>query len=96
MDTVRALIVGTGGLGGETGRRLSALGAHVTGVRRRVELGAPPGFDRVIPLSAGLDLFSRLPRAEMHVFGRCGHWTQIEHAARFNELVLGFLGGVEG
>lgn len=51
VDTVRALIVGTGGLGGETGRRLSALGAHVTGVRRRVELGAPPGFDRVIPLS---------------------------------------------
>lgn len=51
MDTVRALIVGTGGLGGETGRRLSALGARVTGVRRRVELGPPPGFERVIALS---------------------------------------------
>src|SRR5205085_3231185 len=51
MDTVRALIVGTGGLGGETARRLAALGARVTGVRRRVELGPPLGFDRVIPLS---------------------------------------------
>jgi phosphoglycerate dehydrogenase-like enzyme len=51
MDTVRALIVGTGGLGAETGRRLAALGARVTGVRRRVELGPPSGFDRVIPLS---------------------------------------------
>jgi phosphoglycerate dehydrogenase-like enzyme len=51
MDTVRALIVGTGGLGAETGRRLAALGARVTGVRRRVELGPPPGFERVIPLS---------------------------------------------
>jgi phosphoglycerate dehydrogenase-like enzyme len=51
MDTVRALIVGTGGLGGETGRRLAALGARVTGVRRRVELGPPPGFEQVIPLS---------------------------------------------
>ncbi|HET9426518.1 MAG TPA: D-2-hydroxyacid dehydrogenase [Gemmatimonadaceae bacterium] len=51
MDTVRALIVGTGGLGGETGRRLAALGARVTGVRRRPELGPPPGFERVIPLS---------------------------------------------
>src|SRR3954467_2285615 len=51
MDTVRALIVGTGGLGGETGRRLAALGARVTGVRRRVELGPPPGFERVIKLS---------------------------------------------
>src|SRR6185436_9148205 len=51
MDTVRALIIGTGGLGGETGRRLAALGARVTGVRRRVELGPPPGFERVIPMS---------------------------------------------
>jgi len=50
MDTVRALIVGTGGLGGETGKRLAALGARVTRVRRRVELGPPPGFDRVISL----------------------------------------------
>jgi phosphoglycerate dehydrogenase-like enzyme len=50
MDTVRALIVGTGGLGGETGRRLAALGARVTGVRRRVDLGPPPGFDEVISL----------------------------------------------
>jgi phosphoglycerate dehydrogenase-like enzyme len=50
MDTVRALIVGTGGLGGETARRLTALGARCTGVRRRVELGPPPGFERVIAL----------------------------------------------
>lgn len=54
MDTVRALIVGVGGIGGETGKRLSALGARCTGVRRRVDLGPPPGFERVIPL-AGLD-----------------------------------------
>jgi phosphoglycerate dehydrogenase-like enzyme len=51
MDTVRALVIGTGGLGGETGKRLSALGARVTGVRRRVELGPPPGFDRVISMA---------------------------------------------
>lgn len=51
MDTVRALIVGTGGLGGETAKRLTALGARCTGVRRRVELGPPDGFERVIPLS---------------------------------------------
>jgi phosphoglycerate dehydrogenase-like enzyme len=50
MDTVRALIVGVGGLGGATAVRLSALGARCTGVRRRVDLGAPPGFDRVVTL----------------------------------------------
>jgi phosphoglycerate dehydrogenase-like enzyme len=58
MDTVRALVIGTGGLGGETGRRLAALGARVTGVRRRVELGPPPGFERVVTLS---DLDRELP-----------------------------------
>jgi phosphoglycerate dehydrogenase-like enzyme len=58
MDTVRALVIGTGGLGGETGKRLSALGARVTGVRRRVELGPPPGFDRVITMA---DLDRALP-----------------------------------
>src|SRR5206468_8525441 len=58
MDTVRALIVGTGGLGGETAKRLTALGARCTGVRRRVELGPPPGFERVIALH---DMDAALP-----------------------------------
>jgi phosphoglycerate dehydrogenase-like enzyme len=44
----RVLIVGAGGLGGETARRLSALGATCVGVRRRPELGAPEGFSRVV------------------------------------------------
>jgi len=50
MDSVRALIVGTGGIGMAVAERLAALGAECTGVRRRVELGAPPGFHRVIGL----------------------------------------------
>jgi phosphoglycerate dehydrogenase-like enzyme len=64
MDTVRALIVGTGGLGGETAKRLTALGATCTGVRRRVELGPPPGFARVIPLS---DIDAALPHHDVIV-----------------------------
>ncbi|SDC80198.1 alpha/beta fold hydrolase [Paraburkholderia lycopersici] len=43
--------------------------------------------DRVIPLASSLRLIDLIPRAQLHVFGQCGHWTQIEHAARFNELV---------
>ena len=50
MDSVRALIVGAGGIGTAVAERLSALGAQCTAVRRRVALGAPPGFDRVIGL----------------------------------------------
>jgi len=44
--------------------------------------------DRVIPLGSSQRLLELLPNAQLHVFGRCGHWTQIEHAARFNRLVI--------
>ena len=64
MDTVRALIIGTGGLGGETAKRLTALGATCTGVRRRVELGPPPGFARVIALA---DIDEALPHHDVVV-----------------------------
>jgi 2-hydroxymuconate-semialdehyde hydrolase len=47
--------------------------------------------DRVIPLATSLTLASWIPRAQLHVFGQCGHWTQIEHAARFAQLVGNFV-----
>jgi phosphoglycerate dehydrogenase-like enzyme len=57
----RILIVGTGGLGGEAARRLSALGATCIGIRRRPELGAPAGFAYV----AGMDaLDTEIERAD--------------------------------
>ncbi|WP_324784417.1 alpha/beta fold hydrolase [Streptomyces sp. H51] len=47
--------------------------------------------DRVIPLANSLRLMELIPAARLHVFGRCGHWTQIEWADEFNELVADFL-----
>jgi len=47
--------------------------------------------DRVIPLATSLRLFELIPEAQLHVFGNCGHWTQIEHAAEFNRLLRDFL-----
>ncbi|MCV2218652.1 alpha/beta fold hydrolase [Thauera sp. Sel9] len=47
--------------------------------------------DQVIPLLTSLTLADWISRAQLHVFGRCGHWTQIEHAARFARLVGDFL-----
>ena len=47
--------------------------------------------DRVIPLLTSLKLVEWIDRSQLHVYGRCGHWTQIEHAARFAELVGDFL-----
>jgi 2-hydroxymuconate-semialdehyde hydrolase len=48
--------------------------------------------DQVIPLSNSLTLSQWIPRSQLHVFGHCGHWTQIEHTARFNRLVADFIG----
>ncbi len=47
--------------------------------------------DRILPLATSLRLAELIRRSELHVFGCCGHWTQIEHAARFNTLVADFL-----
>lgn len=47
--------------------------------------------DKVIPLSTSLTLQQWIDDSQLHVFGRCGHWTQIEHAAAFAHLVTNFL-----
>lgn len=47
--------------------------------------------DQVIPLSASLALANLIPNSQLHVFGHCGHWTQIEQAGRFVRLVGDFL-----
>lgn len=47
--------------------------------------------DQVIPLDTSLTLAQWIPNAQLHVYGKCGHWTQIEHAARFARLVADFL-----
>lgn len=39
--------------------------------------------DRVIPLENSYKLIQLIPNAELHVFGKCGHWTQIEHTEDF-------------
>lgn len=47
--------------------------------------------DRFVPLDVGLRLVAGLQNADLHVFSRCGHWAQWEHADKFNQLVLDFL-----
>lgn len=47
--------------------------------------------DQVIPMATSLKLARLIPNAQLHVFGKCGHWTQIEHSARFARLVTDFL-----
>ncbi len=49
--------------------------------------------DRVNPLDGALVALKQIRKAQLHVFGRCGHWAQLEKAGEFNRLVLDFLGG---
>jgi 4,5:9,10-diseco-3-hydroxy-5,9,17-trioxoandrosta-1(10),2-diene-4-oate hydrolase len=49
--------------------------------------------DRVNPLDGALIALKQLRRAQLHVFGGCGHWAQLEKFDEFNELTLRFLSG---
>lgn len=47
--------------------------------------------DRFVAMDTGLKLIAGIPDAQLHVFNRCGHWVQWEHADAFNRMVLDFL-----
>lgn len=49
--------------------------------------------DRVNPLDGALVALKTIPRAQLHVFGGCGHWAQLEKFAEFNRLAAEFLTG---
>ncbi|WP_134661572.1 MULTISPECIES: alpha/beta fold hydrolase [unclassified Amycolatopsis] len=49
--------------------------------------------DQVIPPSTSYRLLDLIPNSQLHVFARCGHWVQIEHAAAFAALADAFLSG---
>jgi 4,5:9,10-diseco-3-hydroxy-5,9,17-trioxoandrosta-1(10),2-diene-4-oate hydrolase len=49
--------------------------------------------DRVNPVDGALVALKLIRRAQLHVFGGCGHWVQLEKAAEFNRLAIGFLEG---
>jgi 4,5:9,10-diseco-3-hydroxy-5,9,17-trioxoandrosta-1(10),2-diene-4-oate hydrolase len=49
--------------------------------------------DRVNPVDGALVAMKMIRRAQLHVFGGCGHWVQLEKAAEFNRLAIEFLNG---
>ncbi len=51
--------------------------------------------DRVVPVEVAWNMVRLLPDADLAVFARCGHWTQIERRDDFNTLVANFLGGAQ-
>ncbi|RDI47203.1 4,5:9,10-diseco-3-hydroxy-5,9,17-trioxoandrosta-1(10),2-diene-4-oate hydrolase [Nocardia mexicana] len=47
--------------------------------------------DRVNPIDGALVALKTIPRAQLHVFGQCGHWAQRERFDEFNRLTADFL-----
>lgn len=48
--------------------------------------------DRVNPIDGALVALKLIPRAQLHVFGGCGHWAMLEKFDEFNRLAAAFLG----
>ncbi|MDB5838857.1 MAG: 2-hydroxy-6-oxo-6-phenylhexa-2,4-dienoate hydrolase [Herminiimonas sp.] len=47
--------------------------------------------DRALSFDLGLKMLWGIPKADMVIFGQCGHWAQWEHAEKFNRIALEFL-----
>jgi len=46
--------------------------------------------DKVIPFENSVRLHNLITKSQLHGFGECGHWSQIEHKDRFNKLLVDF------
>jgi 2-hydroxymuconate-semialdehyde hydrolase len=49
--------------------------------------------DAIVPLETSLYLAQRLPNVQLHIYGQCSHWTQIERSQSFHRLLLDFFTG---
>lgn len=47
--------------------------------------------DRVVPPACGLTIFNSVPNADLHLFGQCGHWVQLERSNDFVKILKDFI-----
>lgn len=47
--------------------------------------------DRVIPVSRTWEILNVVPHADAHIFSQCGHWSQVERAEEFNQIIVNYL-----
>ncbi len=48
--------------------------------------------DQRVPADCGIRIARQCPNADLHLFGNCGHWVQIERSAEFIAQTVAFLG----
>jgi len=46
--------------------------------------------DHIVPMETSLYLLKHLPNVQLHVYGQCSHWIQVEYAKSFNQLITQF------
>ncbi|SDL37010.1 alpha/beta fold hydrolase [Microbacterium azadirachtae] len=51
--------------------------------------------DRTITLDGASLMLRNIRRVQLHIFGGCGHWVQVEKKAKFEKLVAAFLQDTE-
>lgn len=49
--------------------------------------------DAIVSLETSLYLAQRLPKVQLHVYGQCSHWVQVERSQSFHRLLLDFFTG---
>ena len=42
--------------------------------------------DHIVPMETSLHLLKHLPNAQLHVYGQCSHWIQVEYAQEFQSI----------
>lgn len=47
--------------------------------------------DRMLPPDGALFALRRMPKADLHILGECGHWAQVERKHDFETLATSFL-----
>ena len=47
--------------------------------------------DRAVPPECGFKIAQNVPNADLHLFGQCGHWVQLEKEDAFVDTVLTFM-----
>ena len=50
--------------------------------------------DPLFPSSHARDAAKKIPRAQLHILDRCGHWPQYEYPDEFNRLLTDFVSSV--
>ena len=47
--------------------------------------------DVIVPMENSIKAHRLMKNSQLHIFGECGHWTQVEKPAEFSSLVKNFL-----